>query len=59
MKTSLYEKPIKIELDGSQLFVNGTEHARSVRTAKNMLKVTMDQLTIDDFVSQEIYYMYN
>ncbi len=52
----LYEKPLKIELVGSALFVNGGQHPRSVRTMAQMRKVLMGNA--DETDTKDAYYMY-
>ncbi|MFH0737649.1 MAG: glucose-6-phosphate isomerase family protein [Candidatus Micrarchaeota archaeon] len=56
MDVVLYEKPLKIELAGTNLFVNGGRHPRSVRTLAQMRKVMMD--FNEDASALELYYMY-
>jgi glucose-6-phosphate isomerase len=56
MDAVLYEKPLKIELVGSALFVNGGQHPRSVRTLSQMRKVLMGD--VDETASADAYYMY-
>ncbi len=52
----LYEKPIKIELVGYNLFVGGNQHTKSVRTLGQM-KSTLARQT-NDSPTIEMYYMY-
>lgn len=56
MDAVLYEKPLRIELAGSSLFVNGGQHPRSVRTLSQMSKVLMGK--IEDTAAEDAYYMY-
>jgi glucose-6-phosphate isomerase len=54
MKSTLYEKPIKIELIDNVLFVNGNQHPRDTRTLAQMRGVLRDDVTGD----KDVYYMY-
>ncbi len=56
MDMVLYEKPLRVELVGSNLFVNGGRHPRSVRTLAQMRKVMMG--FNEDASPIELYYMY-
>lgn len=54
----LYEEPIKIELKGSELFVNGHKHSSSIRKLqkqKDVLYSKVEAATEEDF---NLYYMY-
>jgi glucose-6-phosphate isomerase len=56
MDEVLYEKPLKIELVGVTLFVNGGQHPKSVRTLAQMKGVLMG--SVDETATMEAYYMY-
>ncbi|MCI0503392.1 glucose-6-phosphate isomerase [Candidatus Micrarchaeota archaeon] len=56
MDMVLYEKPLKIELVGSVLFVNGGQHPKSVRTIAQMKNVMMGN--VDETATMDLYYMY-
>jgi glucose-6-phosphate isomerase, archaeal len=56
MDMVLYEKPMRIELVGSSLFVNGGQHPKSVRTLAQMRAVMMG--SIDETATMDAYYMY-
>jgi glucose-6-phosphate isomerase len=56
MDTVLYEKPLKIELLGSELFVNGGRHPHSVRTMGQMKKTMMGYK--EYAANLDMYYMY-
>lgn len=56
MEGVLYEKPLRIELDDSDLLVNGGRHPKSVRTLAQMKGVMMG--AVDETASAEMYYMY-
>jgi glucose-6-phosphate isomerase len=56
MDMVLYEKPLRIELVGSILFVNGGQHPKSVRTLIQMKNVMMG--SVDETAGLEMYYMY-
>jgi glucose-6-phosphate isomerase len=56
MDMVLYEKPLKIELVGLNLFVNGGQHPKSVRTLGQMKGVMMGN--IEDPVNVDMYFMY-
>lgn len=55
MNITLYEKPLHIELIGNKLFVNGNEHPKSVRKAKDLVGTLVDGKIERDF---DAYYMY-
>ncbi len=56
MDIALYDKPLKIELIGLNLFVNGSQHPKSVRTLGQM-KATM--MSYKDYASNlDMYFMY-
>lgn len=54
MRSILYEKPIKIELVDSVLFVDGNQHPRDTRTVSQMRGVLRDDVPGDN----DVYYMY-
>lgn len=56
MDMVLYEKPLRIELVGSALFVNGGQHPKSVRTLAQMKNVMMGG--VDETATMDLYYMY-
>lgn len=53
----LYEDPVKIELDDSQLLVNNALHSAKVRTVKDMQEVLIDRSTAKN-PEQTAYLMY-
>lgn len=55
MKVTIYEKPLRIELEGHTLFVDGKEHPRTVRKASDMVNTLMDA-KIEG--SADAYYMF-
>lgn len=57
MEITLYEKPLRIELRGEELLVDGKAHPRSARTVTQMKDTLMTKFPedIEDF---EVYYMY-
>jgi glucose-6-phosphate isomerase len=58
MGMALYEKPLKVELQNHELFVNGTRYPRSVRTVKDMGKTLMSTSRLEERNSFDVYYMY-
>jgi glucose-6-phosphate isomerase len=56
MDMVLYEAPLKIEVVGTNLFVNGQHHHRSVRLLNQMTKTLMNPLQIN--ANPEMYYMF-
>jgi glucose-6-phosphate isomerase len=58
MDIILYEKPLKLELVGHLLFVNGNQHQKSVRTIPQMAKTLMGQVALEDLEVLDLYYMY-
>lgn len=56
MATVLYEKPVSIELVGTNLMVNGQQHHKSVRLLSQMKKTLMKQ--VDMVANPEMYYMF-
>ncbi|MBD3209752.1 glucose-6-phosphate isomerase [Candidatus Micrarchaeota archaeon] len=55
MDATLYEKPLRIELKGNTLFVNGNPHPRAVRTAKDLEKTLYENKIEQDY---DVYYMF-
>ena len=55
MATVLYEKPIRIELAGYNLLVNGDSHPKTARTLSRMKKVMMSPA---EDIDLDMYYMY-
>ncbi len=58
MSTFLYEKPVKIELKDSELFVDGKQHPKDVRKLSELEDVMMEEPEIDMIGDLEMYYMY-
>lgn len=56
MDVVLYEKPLRIELAGTDLIVNGGKHPRSARTLGEMRKVLREYH--EEAADVELYYMY-
>src|SRR4030042_1700651 len=56
MDAVLYEKPLRIELAGTELFVNGGKHPGSARTMGQMRKVMREYH--DEAADGALYYMY-
>src|SRR5271157_5416728 len=56
MDTVLYEKPLRVELVGFNLFVNGEQNPKSVRTLEQMRKTWMSYSA--DAGNPDIYFMY-
>ncbi|MFH1521299.1 MAG: glucose-6-phosphate isomerase family protein [Candidatus Micrarchaeota archaeon] len=56
MATVLYEKPVSIELVGTNLIVNGQQHHKSVRLLNQMKKTLMKD--VDGTDNPEMYYMF-
>jgi glucose-6-phosphate isomerase len=54
----LYEKPMKIDLDRSDLFVNGKNHPKNVRKLSKLKEVLKGYVDLDFTVDSEIYYMF-
>src|SRR4030095_2868214 len=56
MDIVLYDKPLRLELIGNNLFVNGNQHPKSVRTLGQMKDVLMN---FKDYAANiDMYYMY-
>jgi glucose-6-phosphate isomerase len=58
MDMVLYEKPLKIELTGYLLFVNGSQHQKTVRTVPQMLKTLMGRPDLESLETLDMYFMY-
>ncbi|MDD5340758.1 MAG: glucose-6-phosphate isomerase family protein [Candidatus ainarchaeum sp.] len=58
MDIILYNKPLKIELTGYLLFVNGTQHQKSVRTIPQMIKTLMSRPDLETLETLDMYFMY-
>ena len=58
MDIVLYDKPMHIELIGYNLFVNGNQHPKSVRTVSQMAKTLMRSIQLDELENFDMYYMY-
>lgn len=58
MSILLYDKPIRIELTGYELLVNGNSHARSVRSINQMVNLLMGQVDLESLRGPDMYYMY-
>lgn len=56
MDAVLYEKPLKIELVGMNLFVNGGQHPKSVRTLGQMKGVMMK--SVEEPTNVDMYFMF-
>ena len=56
MDVVLYEKPLRIELSGTELVVNGGKHPMSKRTLGEMRKVLREYH--EEAADVELYYMY-
>lgn len=54
MRSTLYEKPMKIELIDNVLFIDGEQHRRDIRTLAQMRPVLKEDVPGD----RDIYYMY-
>jgi len=54
----LYEKPLKLELTGYLLFVNGAQHPKTVRTVPQMAKTLMGHVALEDLETLDMYFMY-
>ncbi len=52
----MYEKPIRIELKGTELFVDGKQHPKDVRTLSQMREVLQGKL--DPKLEFDSYYMF-
>ncbi|MFH1785227.1 MAG: glucose-6-phosphate isomerase family protein [Candidatus Micrarchaeota archaeon] len=52
----LYENPIRIELDGIDIIVNGETHHKSIRYLNQMKKTLMK--SIDGNINPEMYFMF-
>ena len=57
MEITLYEKPLRIELKGDELMVDGKAHPRSARTVAQMKETLMTKFP-EDLEDFEVYYMY-
>ncbi len=57
MDMILYEKPMRIELVGYELVVNGKKNSRSVRTVSGMRETLSTQFP-HDLENSDLYYMY-
>lgn len=57
MNMTLYEKPVKIELAGDELLVNGNKHPKTVRTVRQMTKTLQAQYP-EELENFDVYYMY-
>lgn len=58
MDIVLYEKPLKMELTGYLLFVNGSQHPKSARTIPQMFRTLMGPINPESLETMEVYYMY-
>jgi glucose-6-phosphate isomerase len=56
MDMVLYEKPVRIELVGYNLFVNGNQHPCSTRTVRELKKTLVSYP--DELADMDVYYMY-
>ena len=56
MDTKLYDKPLKIELKGEELFINEQKHPKSQRVVKEIVNTLMEKA--DEGLDQTLYYMY-
>jgi glucose-6-phosphate isomerase, archaeal len=54
MKSTLYEKPLKIELIDNVLFVDGKQHPRDTRALSQLRSVLKDDIQGE----RDVYYMY-
>ncbi len=58
MGVILYEKPLKLEMTGYLLFVNGNQHSKSVRTIPQMIKTLMSRPDLETLETLDMYFMY-
>jgi len=54
----LYEKPMRIELGETGLFVNGKQHKKEVRKLSQMRDVLKGHVVLDVEQDEDMYYMY-
>ncbi len=54
----IYETPLRIELIGSRLFVNGNEQTRSTRKLSELKDVMMSDIDISEHGDLEMYYVF-
>jgi glucose-6-phosphate isomerase, archaeal len=58
MDMVLYEKPLKLELTGYLLFVNGNQHPKTVRTIPQMVRTLMSRPDLETLDTLDMYFMY-
>ena len=58
MEKVLYDKPIRMEMKGNELLVNGNAHPMTVRTVNQMASTFMGRVDPAELENFEMYYMY-